>query len=137
MRMKNKKEFIVIGLLFVIVIGLSAGYRYINDDTTFNLLFSGELAEYNPVISQSSFFYSCCEGIRGNVDNLGGEPGIDIADLVFFVEYSFSIPAGPKPSCTAEADVDVTGQIDIADIVYLVEYQFNQPPGPSPKDCLE
>ena len=110
---------------------------YVTGDTTFNLVFSGELAEYNPVISQSSLFYSCCNGIRGNIDGLGDEPGIDIADLVYIVEYAFSIPFGPKPPCTDEADVDATGEIDIADIVYMVEFQFNQPPGPTPKSCLE
>ncbi len=72
----------------------------------------------------------CCVGIRGNIDN---DPlnGIDIADLVYLVEYSFS--GGPAPVCTEEADVNGDGGLDIADIIYLVEYMFAQ--GPAPVSC--
>ncbi len=73
----------------------------------------------------------CCEGIRGNIDNLGGEPGIDIADLVYTVEFQFN--EGPPSDCFEEADFDATGEIDIADLVYLVEFQFDS--GPPPLDC--
>ncbi|MFQ5453907.1 MAG: hypothetical protein ACE5D6_06940, partial [Candidatus Zixiibacteriota bacterium] len=79
---------------------------------------------------------TCCVGIRGNIDGIGEEGSeIDIADLVYFVDWSFSLPSGPEPPCLSEADVDATGEIDIADIVYMVDYMFNQPPGPNPLDC--
>ncbi|MFQ5453136.1 MAG: hypothetical protein ACE5D6_03000, partial [Candidatus Zixiibacteriota bacterium] len=58
-----------------------------------------------------------------------------IADLVYFVDYSFSQPPGPAPPCIPEANVDLIGGVDIADIVYMVDYMFTQPPGPAPVNC--
>ena len=73
----------------------------------------------------------CCEGIRGNVD---GDPSdqINIADLVYFVEYAFGNPSGPEPPCFEEADVDASEQLNIADIVYMVDYYFYGGPAPLP-----
>lgn len=77
----------------------------------------------------------CCLGIKGNID--GDENNeINIADLVYFVDFSFNQPPGPPPPCPEEADVNGDSFIDIADIVYMVEYMFIQPPGPAPVDCL-
>lgn len=81
----------------------------------------------------SSISVSCCKDIRGNVDNDPGD-NIDIADLVYFVSYSFGNPAGPAPACFEEADVDASGTHDIGDIVYLVSYSFAG--GPAPLICL-
>ncbi|MFQ5454486.1 MAG: hypothetical protein ACE5D6_09915, partial [Candidatus Zixiibacteriota bacterium] len=66
----------------------------------------------------------------GDIDGNGEGP--DIADLVYFVEYSFSDPPGPAPPVLEAADVDGSGEVDIADIVYMVSYMFDQPPGPEP-----
>ena len=80
----------------------------------------------NPDLTQ------CCYDIRVNVDN---DPldQIDIGDLVYYVEYSFS--GGPAPVCVEEADVNADLSYDIADIVYMVEYMFGSPSGPQPFDC--
>ncbi|MFQ5453975.1 MAG: M28 family peptidase, partial [Candidatus Zixiibacteriota bacterium] len=75
----------------------------------------------------------CCLGIRGNIDGIAD---IDIADLVYFVDYSFSQPPGPEPPCPDESDVDGSSGVDIADIVYMVDYMFSQPPGPEPINCF-
>lgn len=83
--------------------------------------------------ASSSIFVTCCSDIRGNVDNDPGD-NIDIADLVYFVSYSFGNPAGPAPACFEEADVDASGGHDIGDIVYLVSYSFAG--GPAPLICL-
>ncbi|MCK4626235.1 MAG: SBBP repeat-containing protein [Phycisphaerae bacterium] len=74
---------------------------------------------------------SCC-AIRGDVDHSGILP-IDIADLVYLVDYMFN--EGPEPPCWDEGDVDASGvmPIDIADLVYLVDYMFNS--GPEPPPC--
>ena len=81
----------------------------------------------------------CCVGIRGNIDGSSETPptdnGIDISDLVYFVEYSFFTPPGPEPVCLDEADVDGSGEIDIEDIVYMVEFMFYTPSGPEPVEC--
>ncbi len=75
--------------------------------------------------------WSCC-AIRGDIDHSGVLP-IDIADLVYLVDYMFN--EGPTPVCWGEGDVDGSGvePIDIADLVYLVDYMFNE--GPEPPPC--
>lgn len=76
----------------------------------------------------------CCVGIRGNVDGDILEE-INIADLVYFVDFSFGTPPGPAPPCFEEADVDGSLELNIADIVYMVDYMFGTPGGPAPLDC--
>ncbi|MFQ5453372.1 MAG: hypothetical protein ACE5D6_04215, partial [Candidatus Zixiibacteriota bacterium] len=75
-----------------------------------------------------------CVGIRGNID---GDPleVVDIADIVYFIDYSFNLPPGPAPPCIEEADVNADGSVDISDVVYLIDYSFNSPPGPTPLGC--
>ncbi|MCK4606850.1 MAG: thrombospondin type 3 repeat-containing protein [candidate division Zixibacteria bacterium] len=75
---------------------------------------------------------ACCCVIRGDIDHSGVLP-IDIADLVYLVDYMFN--SGPEPGCPEEGDVNGDGGelIDIADLVYLVDYQFNA--GPEPPVC--
>lgn len=79
---------------------------------------------------------NCCDGIRGNIDN-SPDGDIDIADIVYLVEYSFYIPPGPAPPCFDEADLNGDGVQDIGDLVYLVEYSFGTPSGPAPLACPE
>ncbi len=92
---------------------------------------------YNPTQTDSDLngwgdvCHDCCVGIRGNIDNLAT---IDIADLVYYVDYMFLIPHSPQPPCFKEADMVVDGEIDIADLVFLVEFQFSS--GPPPPDCF-
>ena len=76
----------------------------------------------------------CCTGMRGNIDGDALDE-INIADLVYFVDYSFGTPQGPTPPCPAEADVDGTTELNIADIVHMVEYMFGSPQGPEPLPC--
>ncbi len=71
-----------------------------------------------------------CIGMRGNIDGIVGD-AIDIADLVYLVDYMFL--DGPPPPCMDEADVDASGDIDISDLVYLVAYMFDF--GPDPEPC--
>ena len=57
---------------------------------------------------------------------------IDIADLVWLVDYMFT--NGPLPPCWDEGDIDGNGviPIDISDLVYLVDYMFTGGPAPLP-----
>ena len=72
----------------------------------------------------------CCEGNSGDVDfNLGVD--VDIADIVYLVDYMFT--SGPPPPCFDEANVDAQGEIDIGDLVYIVDYAFTN--GPEPLPC--
>ena len=62
----------------------------------------------------------------GDVNNDGS---VDIADLVYLVDYMFAGGPDPIPQWQ-QGDVDCTGGIDIGDLVYLVDFMFNS--GPSP-----
>jgi hypothetical protein len=65
--------------------------------------------------------------VCGDMDGSGGD--INIADLVYMVDYMFN--DGPPPPVMAAADVDGSGgDIDIADLVYMVDYMFNDGPPP-------
>ncbi|KAA3636537.1 MAG: hypothetical protein DWP97_02540, partial [Calditrichaeota bacterium] len=54
--------------------------------------------------------------------DIDGNATVDVADLVYLVEYSFS--EGPPPAILATADADGDGSINIADIVMMVEFMF-------------
>ncbi|MFQ5452569.1 MAG: MXAN_6640 family putative metalloprotease [Candidatus Zixiibacteriota bacterium] len=65
---------------------------------------------------------------RGDLD-FSGE--IDIADIVYFVDYSFN--SGPSPLPVDEAaDFNCNINVDIADLVDMVEYAFNDG---APPEC--
>ena len=64
--------------------------------------------------------------ICGDID---GNSTIDIADLVYLVDYMFN--SGPEPPVMDAANVDGIGEINIADLVYLVDYMFNNGPEPT------
>ncbi len=69
--------------------------------------------------------------VCGNVD--GSPDGqIDIADLIYLVNYMFGIPTGPDPVPFEAGDIDCVLGIDIADLVYLVDYMFGIPSGAAP-----
>jgi hypothetical protein len=73
---------------------------------------------------------SCCIGMRGNIDASSDE-SVDISDLIYLVEYSFS--DGTEPPCLEEADVNGDGAVDIADVIYMVDFSFGD--GPAPVAC--
>ncbi len=64
----------------------------------------------------------------GDLDFSGG---IDISDLVYFVDYAF-IDGPPPVPMLAAGDFLCDGGIDISDLVGLVDYMFN---GGSPPPC--
>ena len=70
--------------------------------------------------------------IPGDVDLSGEE--VNVADLVYLVDYMFQ--SGPAPPVLNLADVDGSCRIDIADLVYLVTYMFQSGPAPV-MGCVE
>ena len=73
----------------------------------------------------------CCR-MRGDVNHDGAEL-IDIADLLYLIDYMFR--GGPEPVCFDEADIDASGlePLDISDLFYLIDYMFTG--GPEPLPC--
>lgn len=94
-------------------------------------VFNGSLLNYAPEITSPILSYnSCCIGIRGNADN---DPlnDINVADLIFLVDFLFK--GGPSPECEEEANADGIGIINVADLSYLVDYVFRG--GSAPPAC--
>ena len=95
-------------------------------------VFSGPYVEYTArAVNGAIVITECCQGMTGNIDGDQGN-AIDIADLVWMVNYVFK--DGPRPPCMAKTDVngDEAGP-DIADLVQLVNYMFKD--GPAPALC--
>ncbi len=69
--------------------------------------------------------FTYCGHTAGDL-NLDGQ--IDIADLVFMVEFMFA--DGPAPEVLLTADINADGAVDISDLVAFVDYMFNggEPP---------
>jgi hypothetical protein len=65
-----------------------------------------------------AYSISCCRGQVGNID---GDPNdvLDISDVVTLVDYLFF--GGSITSCTAEADIDLSGSVDIGDLSALID----------------
>jgi hypothetical protein len=81
-------------------------------------------AEFVPTLIDGAFVVCLPGDINGS-----GSSTVDIADLVYLVDYMFN--DGPEPPVMATADVDGSGGIiNIADLVYLVDYMFNGGPAP-------
>jgi len=89
---------------------------------------SGDIdcSSWTPTINR----FPCMGERRGNID-YDEEDELDIADLVYLVNFMFK--EGPPPKCFEEADVNQSISLDIADLVYIVNYMFND--GPAPEMC--
>jgi hypothetical protein len=73
--------------------------------------------------------------VRGDGNNDGL---VDVADIVFVLQYLFL--DGPEPECEDAADFDNDGHINITDPVFLTLYIFQNgiaPPSPYPTCGLE
>jgi PKD repeat protein len=82
--------------------------------------------ELEPVFIAGALEIQSC--VRGDVDCSGGD--INIADLVYLVDFMFN--DGPAPDPYDVGNIDGLLLIDIADLVYLVDFMFNDGPPPPP-----
>lgn len=99
---------------------------------TYQLGYRSILGDYTPEVTSGYIKAgSCCLGIRGNIDN-DAENIIDVADLVYFVDYQFR--DGDEPFCLEEADLVIDGVLDVGDLVFMVDYQFRE--GDEPPGCF-
>ena len=58
-----------------------------------------------------------------------GDGVVDIADVVYLIEYLFVEGSPPSPLCIGDVNCDTL--VDIADVVYLINYLFKDGPPPS------
>jgi hypothetical protein len=93
---------------------------------------------YNPDQADCDFDEigdACEEFICGDANGSGGDPAVDIDDVVFLINYVFAGGAAPCPPQAGDANCsggDVP--IDIDDIVYLINYIFAGGPAPCDPD---
>jgi hypothetical protein len=66
------------------------------------------------------------------IGDANGDDVIDIADVVFIVNYLFI--NGPAPDPPERGDPNCDGEVDLGDVVYLVDYLFVGGP-PPPISC--
>ncbi len=102
----------------------------VSSDCRFKLTLSDKAGNWD--IEASDLFAiepPCCD-LRGDTDNSGV---VDIADLVYVVNWAFQ--GGPEPPCVEEANVDNAGDtpVDIVDLVYLINFMFRS--GAAPVAC--
>lgn len=69
-------------------------------------------------------------GMCGDANSSGGDPAVDIDDVVYLINYVFA--GGPEPLPLEAGDANCAGDppIDIDDIVYLINYIFAGGPEP-------
>ncbi len=97
--------------------------------------FTGSSTSYNVTgISGLVSVLSCCEN-RGNADGIitNGNP-VNVADLVYLVDYLFK--NGSEPPCLEEGNANgisgTSGSVDVADLTYLVRFLFYGDSAPPP-----
>ncbi|MFH2048785.1 MAG: hypothetical protein ABIJ12_05000 [bacterium] len=64
----------------------------------------------------------CCIGVKGDVDYNSNGNDLNVADIVFLVNYVIK-GQGVIP-CFGEADIDQSGTLNMSDIIILVDYLF-------------
>jgi outer membrane protein assembly factor BamB len=76
-------------------------------------------------LRHSGSFYGFESFLRGDVN---GDGVINLADVVYLINYLFV--GGPSPEPLEAGDTDCDGVVDIADVVYLINYLFIGGPKP-------
>jgi hypothetical protein len=66
-------------------------------------------------------------GVRYITGDVNADGAVDIADVVYLINYLFTNGSSPTPMLSG--DVNCDGEVNIADVVYLLNYLFaNGPP---------
>ncbi len=73
-----------------------------------------------------------CDCIPGDAD---GNAMINIADVVYLINFIFGGGPGPVPYAICSGDADCNCMVNIADVVFLISFIFGG--GPAPCTCEE
>ena len=104
--------------------GVLSGTPTVNGDLSFTAQVTGAAGSAD---EQLLALHLLAAYICGDID--GSEENVNVADLVFLVNFMFK--DGTAPPTADAADVNATGTLDVADLVYLVNYMFKQGPDPN------
>jgi hypothetical protein len=84
--------------------------------------FNGGDPSGNEVSNSEAVLIQDVTGVWTQSGNIDGQPGINIADLTYLVEYLFR--GGPPPNPLEAGDINCSGDVDVADLTDYVDYLF-------------
>lgn len=93
----------------------------------FLAFFNGGTAGFRPVFLASEHHIVPQDNAPGDVNQNGG---VDLADVVFLINYLFK--NGPAPTYPPCADPNIDCSVSLVDVVYLINYLFRDGPDPQP-----
>jgi hypothetical protein len=73
--------------------------------------------------------YFMVTGIHASLGDFNGDGSIDIADVIFLVNYLYT--SGPAPAPLELGDVNCDDGVNIADVLFLINFLFKDGPPPS------
>ena len=73
--------------------------------------------------------YFMVTGIHASLGDFNGDGSVDIADVVFLINYLYT--SGPAPDPLESGDVNCDDEVNIADVIFLINYLFKNGPWPS------
>jgi hypothetical protein len=92
----------------------------------FNSLIFGNAAwQWAPVFIEAEFTISAATHISGDANRDGV---VEIADVVFLINYLFRGGEPPDPVCSCDVNTDCS--VSLADVVYLINYVLKSGPAP-------
>src|SRR4030066_101292 len=74
--------------------------------------------------------YFPCTSANPKTGDANGDGEVNLADIIFKIDYIFK--AGPKPNPSCRADVNADGNLLLTDIVYLINFLFKSGSTPQP-----
>jgi hypothetical protein len=66
--------------------------------------------------------------ISGTPGDVTGDGSVDVADVVYLINYLFKSGPAPHPLLTGDSNGD--GNVDVADVIYLINYLYKGGPQP-------
>ncbi|MGB2989377.1 MAG: S8 family serine peptidase, partial [Candidatus Zixiibacteriota bacterium] len=98
------------------------GYYYSPTTGKSNELGHGRINAYEAVLLAGQSAY-----VAGDAS---GDGVVDVADVVFLINYLYRSGAAPDPLAAGDPSDDCV--VDVADIVYLINYLYRSGPAPNP-----
>jgi hypothetical protein len=131
-------------ILDITIDSRAEGVRSIATGSLLMIPTDGSRAEYDPAYSGQDGSSGCEVDVTDSINDGCGfetycgdadsDEGINVADVVYLINYIFKGGPAPEPLCKGDADAD--GAVNIADAVFLINYIFKGGFAPMTTCCL-